>query len=134
MKILFCSVVVLFCFSCSKPSAVAKKLSGCDSLVITFNVHNSDSIINIVNTTKKKAIRKLANFLKGDNTMQYKCGYDGSMVFYKKGEKLMAVVFNYTENGCRNFLYDMENILISTRMSNEAASFLESLAAGRSWY
>lgn len=134
MKILFCSMVVLLCLSCGKPSAVSKKLSGCDSLAITFNVHNSDSIMNIVNTTEKKAIRKLANFLKGDNTMQYKCGYDGSMVFYRKREKLMAVVFNYSENGCRNFLYDMENILISTRMSNEAASFLESLATGRGWY
>ncbi len=127
-------MVVLLCFSCGNKSAVTKKLSGCDSLVITFNAHNSDSIMNIVNTTEKKAIRKLANFLKGDNTMQYKCGYDGSMVFYKKEEKVMAVVFNYSENGCRNFLYDMENILISTRMSNEAASFLGSLATGRGWY
>lgn len=134
MKILFCSVLVMLCFSCGKPSAVSKKLSGCDSLVITFNAHNSDSIMNIVNTTEKKAIRKLSNFIKGDNTMQYKCGYDGSMVFYKKGEKMMAVVFNYSENGCRNFLYDMDNILISTRMGNEAVSFLQSLATGKNWY
>jgi len=134
MKFLFPAVIIMLLVSCGTKSAVSKKLSGCDSLVITFNVHNSDSIMNIVNTTEKKAIRKLANFLKGDNTMQYKCGYDGSMVFYKKEEKVMAVVFNYTETGCRNFLYDMENILISTRMSNEAASFLESLGAGRNWY
>ena len=66
--------------------------------------------------------------------MQYKCGYDGNMTFYRKGEKVMAVVFNYSEEGCRNFLYDMNNILISTHMSNEATGFLKSLAEGKGWY
>ena len=134
MRIPLGILIVLFCFSCGKKSTVHKKLQGCDSLVITFTAPNSDSVINIVNTTEKKAIRKLAGFLDGKSGELYKCGYDGHMVFYKKGEQVMPVVFKFTEEGCQHFLYDIDNKLTSTLMSNEEIDFLKSLKEGRSWY
>src|SRR5436190_9226043 len=80
MRTVLAVLIVLFCSSCGKPSAVSKKLSGSDSLVITFNMPNSDSVRGMVNTTGKNAIRKLTHFLEGKNTMEYKCGYNGSMI------------------------------------------------------
>ena len=115
-------------------SAVGKKLRGCDSLVITFNVPNSDSILKEVSTTETKAISKLARFVDGKPAEQYKCGYDGNMIFFKAGRQIMPVVFKYSEEGCRHFLFDLDNKVMSTSMSNEAVNFLKSLAEGRDWY
>jgi len=129
----FISLVVLFA-SCSGGGSVSKRLAGSDSLVITFNVPNSDSIINTVSTAEAKAIRKLARFLDGIPAERDKCGYDGNMIFFKNGQEVLPVVFRYSEPGCRYFLFDVENKLTSSSMNNEAASFLQSLAKGRDWY
>jgi len=123
----------MFLTSCGG-TAVTKKLSASDSLVITFNAPNSDSVTNMINTTEKKAIRKLATLLDGKKAAEYKCGFDGNMIFYSKGQVLMPVVFKYTEADCRHFVFEMDNKTMSSTMSAEAASLLKSLAEGKSWY
>ena len=134
MKTLSCIILTAFLFSCGNQSAISKKLSGSDSLVITFNVPNSDSVIKMVTTTEKKAIRKLAGFMNGKKGEEGVCGFDGNMVFYSKGEILLPVVFQYNEEGCRHFLFDLDNKVVNTKMSNEAADFLKSLMEGKGTY
>lgn len=134
MRIALYIAVILFCFSCGKQSAVSKKLSDCDSLVITFNALDSDSVINEVSTTEKKAIRKLSGFLNGKPGEFDKCGYDGHMIFYKGGKQVMPVVFKYSKESCRHFQYNMDGDHTITGMSNEATNFLKSLAEGKNWY
>lgn len=134
MKAISCIIVAVFLFSCGNQSAISKKLSGGDSLVITFNVADSDSILNIVSTTEKKAIRKLAGFLNGKTTEQKDCGFDGNMIFYQNGLPILPVVFKYSLDSCRWFRFGLDNKTMSTKMSNEAADFLKSLAEGRGWY
>jgi len=134
MKIFLSLLVLTACISCGDSSAISKKLAGTDSLVITFNEPNSDVVRNMVNTTDKKAIRKVIRFMNGKNTAQYKCGYDGNMIFYEKGTQLMPVVFKFSGDSCRNFLFDIDNVLISAPMGKEATSFFESLSSGKNWY
>lgn len=122
-----------FLLSCNN-SSLSKKLKGSDSLVISFNYPNTDSVVQTVNTTEQKAIRRLLQFVDGKETEQYKCGYDGTMTFFIQGKLVLPVVFKYSEEGCRHFLFDEDNKLRSTKMSNEAADFLKSLAEGKSWY
>jgi len=102
--------------------------------VISFNYPNTDSVVQTVNTTERKAIRRLLQFVDSKETEQYKCGYDGTMTFFIQGKLVLPVVFKYSEEGCRHFLLDDDNKLRSTKMSNEAADFLKSLAEGRNWY
>lgn len=128
-----CLIMLLLLISCSR-SGVSKKLAGCDSLVITFNAPNKDSVIQQISTTETKAIQKLAGFLKGKETEMYKCGYDGNMLFYKAGRQIMPVVFKFREEGCQAFVYDLDNKTVSTAMGNEAVSFMKSLLEGKSWY
>jgi hypothetical protein len=123
----------LLLISCNQ-SAIGKKLSGSDSLVINFNEPGSDAINKTVAATEKTAIRKLAGFMDGKASDTMKCGYDGNMIFYSKGEEIMPVVFKYKDKNCRIFLYEMDGKTISTVMTNEAADFLESLEAGRLFY
>lgn len=119
--------------SCNS-SAVQKKLKGCDSLVVTFNVANTDSVFKTVSTTDTKAIQKLSRFMSGKKTELYKCGYDGNMAFFRNGQQVLPVVFKYSEEGCRHFLFDLDNKVISCAMSNEAVDFLQSLSQEKSWY
>ena len=134
MKTLSCIILTSFLFSCGNQSAISKKLAGSDSLVITFNVPNSDSVIKTVSSTERKAIRKLAGFMNGKEGKDTVCGYDGNMTFYSKGETLLPVIFQYNEEGCRRFLFEMDNKVMNTKMSNEAVDFLKSLSDGRSMY
>lgn len=127
------AVVLLIHASC-KQSAVAEKLKGCDSLIITFNEPGTGAIVREVSTTETTAIQKLASFLKGTETEMHKCGYDGNMQFFKAGRQVLPVVFKYSEDGCRAFVFDLDNKVVNTKMSNEAANFLISLAEGRNWY
>jgi len=134
MKTLACIILAAFLFSCGNESAISKKLSASDSLVITFNVPNSDSVIKTVGTTEKKAIRKLAGFMNGKKAGDGICGFDGNMTFYSKGETLLPVIFQYSEESCRHFLFEMDNQVMNTKMSNEAVDFLKSLSGGNRMY
>ena len=133
MRIFVFAFIVLIIAGC-KNSAVAKKLSGSDSLVITFNISNSDSIIKTMSTTENNAIHKLVDFIDGKAAKEFKCGYDGSLIFFSKGQVLLPVVFKYKDANCRHFVFELEGRLMSTKMNNEAADFLESLEEEKIFY
>jgi hypothetical protein len=133
-KIFFLSVIVILVSCSGGGSAISKKLAGSDSLVITFNAPFTDSVLKTVSTDNTKAIQKLAGFMKGKTTELFKCGYDGNLQFFRNGQLILPVVFKYTEEGCRTFLYDLDNKVISTEMSNEAVDFLKSLTEGKNSY
>lgn len=116
--------------SCFGYGPVSKRLAGTGSLVISFTVSDSVSIINIVSTTKTTAIRKLALYLDGKLTKEYKCVYGGNMIFFNNGIILQTEIFQYNEDNCRHFLYEMDNKVLNASMSNESKSFFENLAAG----
>ncbi|MFN8289254.1 MAG: hypothetical protein U0U70_03235 [Chitinophagaceae bacterium] len=121
--------------SCGKnDSPVRKKLRGCDSLVITFNVPGTDSITNTVSTTDTKAIQQMARYLDGKASDKKDCGFDGNMQFFKAGTPVLPVVFRYSQTDCRLFTFDLDNTLMRTALSKEAADFLQSLSENKSLY
>jgi hypothetical protein len=113
---------------------VNKQLSGSDSLVINFTVMPSDSVIKSVSTNDAKAIEKLSRFVDSKSSEEFKCGYNGHLLFYSKGKLLSNVSFNYADEGCYHFILATDGKLTSTAMSNEAADFLKSLEEGKNWY
>ena len=130
------SVFIVFAITClgsCSDRATDKKLSHSDSLVINFNAPQTIIIEKTVSTTEKKAIKKLARFVSGKPSEAYKCGYDGNMLFFEKGELTGDISFNYSE-ACRHFITILGGKLTPTFMSNEAADFLKSLAEGKNWY
>ena len=133
MRLFVFAFTVLIIAGC-KNSVVEKKLSGSDSLVITFNVPNSDSIIKTVTATESKAIDKIIDFIDAKPVEQFKCGYDGNLIFFSRGKVLLPVIFKYKEANCRHFFFELDGKLMSTKMNNEAADFLESLEEGKIFY
>src|SRR4026209_1793904 len=124
MQLLFFVFIALFIYSC-KNSAISKELSTADSLVVNFYAIKNDSVIKTVNTTEDFAVKKVAGFINNKKTEEFKCGYDGNLIFFSKGGLILPVVFKYKEAGCRHFLYEMDGKTISTKMNNEAADFLQ---------
>ena len=127
-------ILASFLFSCGD-TASSKNLAGADSLVVQFNDPQKNTIINTINTTEPNAIKKIKQFVSGKETDQFKCGYDGNMIFFSKGQPLADISFNYSGEGCKHFMQLLpDGKLSSTAMSNEAANFLRSLAEGKTWY
>lgn len=131
-------VIALFFLSsfaaCTSSTAIGKQLDGSDSLVINFNTPHTNTIDHTVTTTEAKAINKLVHFVDAQPAEAYKCGYDGNLMFYKKGELTGDVAFNYSGEGCQHFILSVNGTLTPAKMSKEAADFLSSLAQGKGWY
>jgi len=135
MKILcFISAIILLVACSHSGSAINKQLSGSDSLVINFNIPQTNNIEKTLTTTESKAIKKLSGFVDSKTTEAYKCGYDGNLMFYRKGILAGDVAFNYSDDGCHHFILTVSYTLTATTMSNEAADFIKSLADGKGWY
>ena|SRR5260221_10578251 len=134
MQSLLFSLIILITIAGCKNSAIEKKLSGADSLVITFNTPNSDSIVKTVSTTENNAINKVVDFIDNKPAKEFKCGYDGNLIFFSRGQVLLPVVFKYKEANCRHFIFELNGKLMSVKMNNEAADFLESLEEGKIYY
>ncbi|MCX8020579.1 MAG: hypothetical protein N2747_08825 [Chitinophagaceae bacterium] len=120
--------------SCRRPSEVVKRVKGCDSLIITYYTNEENSIPKSLSTTNTKAIRKTAYLLDENDTQPQPVKPDGDMQFYKAGRLILPVVFSYRQPDKRFFLFDLDNKVIYIKMGNEAATFLKSLAEGKSWY
>lgn len=134
MRLILIGIIFILLASCSSTSSTNQQLSGSDSLVINFTAPQSDSIIKSVTTTEAKAIDKLTRFIDGKKSEEFKCGYNGNLLFFYKSKLLSDVSFNYSEGGCQHFLLSADGKLVSTAMTNEAADFLKSLADGKDWY
>ncbi len=128
MKLIIYIIASLLLVSCGS-STLVKNISGSDSVAVRFNHPGTDSIIKVVEATQSHAIDKLLRFADGKETEQFKCGYDGNMMFYKNGSLTGDISFNYSKDGCHHFLHMVDGKLTATAMSNEAADFLKSLAA-----
>ncbi len=124
--ILFFAAAILL-FSCSN-SALVSHLEDSDSLVVKFNERGDSLQTRATSTTETHAIQTMLQFTDGEETEQFKCGYDGNILFYKKGNLAADISFNFMGDGCHHFLHAVKGKLVATKMSNEGVDFLIALA------
>ena len=119
-------------------------LLSCNASILSENIRESDSlsidfadqnqvVIKQIETTDKTAINKLIDYIGNKTFQKNKCSLGGRILFYRSGVVVEQVEFNSSE-GCRYFTIKKNGELISTKMNDEAASFLESLKDGRMYY
>lgn len=126
---------ILFVTLCScQQSAVKQSFSHADSLVIHFKDEQAGIVTKTVQTTEPKAITRIIDFLDARQTQAHDCGYDGKMFFYKKGSRIQEVDFKMRNNSCNHFAFKLNEILIRTRISNEAVDFFDALEKGMPYY
>jgi hypothetical protein len=121
-------------FSSCKQSAVRLSFSAADSLVVHFTDDRTGAVIRTVEATDARAIRRVIEFMDAKETQQFKCGYDGKMIFYSKGEKMQEADFKMKDPECNHFIFLLNGELHSTRMSNEAVNFFNALEKGLPQY
>jgi hypothetical protein len=127
MKTILFFATVLLLVSCNN-SPLVSHLQDSDSLVVKFTQRGDSLTTRTTSTTEDHAIQTMLQFTDGEKTEEFKCGYDGNILFYKKGTLAADVSFNFTGDGCRHFLHNVNGKLVATKMSNEAADFLITLA------
>lgn len=133
MKLFLFFAMVVFTPSC-KNSAISKSFSGSDSLVIHFKDEQAGIVTKTVEATETKAISKISGFIDAAKTEDLKCGYDGKMFFYSKGQQLQEVDFVLKNKACRHFSFLLNGKIMSTKMNNEAVDFLSNLETGKTSY
>lgn len=124
---------ILFLSAC-KQSAIKQSFSSADSLVIHFKDERASLVTKTVQTTESKAITRIIEFMDAKETGQFKCGYDGKMFFYNKGQQMQEVDFKMKNDSCNHFAFLLNGKLMSTKMNGEAIDFLDALEKGLPTY
>jgi len=132
-KILPVLIMIMVVTGC-KQSAIKQNFSSADSLVIHFKDEQAGVITKTVQTVESKAINRMIEFIDAKETEQFKCGYDGKMFFYTKGQKIQEVDFKMKNDSCNHFAFLINGNLMSTKMSGEAIDFLNALEQGMPIY
>jgi uncharacterized protein YcfL len=127
------SFFILSLCSC-KQSAIQQSFSSADSLVIHFKKEQAGIITKTIQTTESKAINRVIDFMDGKETENFKCGYDGKMFFYNKGQQIQEVDFKMSDEACNHFAFMLNGKLINTTMKNEAVDFFDALEKGLPFY
>ncbi|TMI92979.1 MAG: hypothetical protein E6H08_11165 [Bacteroidetes bacterium] len=126
-------IMIMILTGC-KQSAIKQSFSSADSLVIHFKNEQAGIITKTVQTAESKAINRMIEFIDAKETEQFKCGYDGKMFFYDKGQKIQEVDFKMKNDSCNHFSFLLNGKMISTKMNNEAVDFLDALEKGLPTY
>ena len=126
-------IMIMILTGC-KQSAIKQSFSSADSLVIHFKNEQAGIITKTVQTAKSKSINRMIEFIDAKETEQFKCGYDGKMFFYDKGQKIQEVDFKMKNDSCNHFSFLLNGKMISTKMNNEAVDFLDALEKGLPTY
>jgi len=126
----FTAILVCSC----KQSPIKQSFSSADSLVIHFKDEQAAVVTKTIQTAESKAINRMIDFIDAKETEQFKCGYDGKMFFYNKGQKIQEVDFKMKNDSCNHFAFLLNGKLMSTKMNNEAVDFFDALEQGMPYY
>jgi hypothetical protein len=132
-KILPAFIMIMTVAGC-KQSAIKQSFSSADSLVIHFKDEQAAVVTKTVQTTESNAINRMIEFIDAKEAEQFKCGYDGKMFFYHKGQKIQEVDFKMKDDSCNHFAFELNGNLVSTKMNSEAVDFLDALEKGLPTY
>ncbi|HEY5969252.1 MAG TPA: hypothetical protein VIU35_14835 [Chitinophagaceae bacterium] len=133
MRIFILFVLLISLYSC-KQSAIKQSFSTADSLVIHFKDEQVGIVTKTVQTTESNAMNRMIDFIDAKETEQLKCGYDGKMFFYHKGQKIQEVDFKMKDDSCNHFAFLLNGNLVRTKMNSEAVDFLDALGKGMPYY
>lgn len=127
-KLLFLLLIPAFLFSCNKPTGIRDFVNGSDSVAINFfkGDGSKDSVVKMIMIRDTVGVKAMADFIESSRTDNMKCGYDGSIHFFKKDMVLKDIDFRMNETGCMHFTFVMNNQVYSTKLSARAKAFLES--------
>jgi len=127
-SLLFLSAAALF-FSCKNSTGIKEVALDADSAAINFyrGDGSMDTVVHVAILRNKKEIETLADFIESGATENFKCGYDGSLHFFKNNAVTRDIDFRMNEADCMHFSFILRGKLYSTKLSSAAKEFLQSI-------
>jgi len=129
-KILFfvgCSCLLV---ACSGPNrALQERLANADSVAINYfsGDGSMDSVVAIKIIRNPQQVGQLVALISAKPVKaENKCGYDGSLHFFKRNQVIQDIDFRMAAGDCRFFSFMQEGSRQSTALSNEAQQLIES--------
>lgn len=84
-----------------------------------------DTVTAVKIIRDKKTMEEIVTLIaSGSAAVQDKCGYDGSIHFFKNDKVVQDVFFNTTDEHCRQFLFRLNGKDAATELNDEAKKFL----------
>ena len=132
MKIFGVIVALVFILTaCNRTNKkIKEKISNADSIVINYFKGNGsmDTVISVKIIRDKNQINQLISLISASSAKpNLKCGYDGSLHFFKKNMVVQDIDFRMNETACSFFSFKQEGNIAATILSPEAKLLLENL-------
>ena len=122
--------VLIFC-ACNQTSKKLKeRITNADSIAVNYfkGDGSMDTVVAVKIVKDKKEIEQLAGFITaGSASLKNKCGYDGSIHFFKSDRVIQDVFFSSNKEDCRQFVFISGGKQAATALPAEAAYFLSAI-------
>ena len=86
-----------------------------------------DTVTKVIIIKNKKQLGQLADYTESGTTENYRCGYDGSLHFFKMNRVIQNIDFRMNDVQCMHFSFMLEGKIFNTQLSPEAKQLLEGL-------
>jgi uncharacterized GH25 family protein len=127
--LLFSVLVVLV--SCTHPNhAINMRISNSDSVAINYFKGDGtmDTVVAVTIIRDQQIINQLSNFISENKTeMNYACGLDGSLHFFKMNKVIQDINFGMNATGCSYFSFVLNGKYQATNLSVEAKKLIVSV-------
>ncbi len=126
-KITILFLVILFS-SCEEDSIRAsldKQLAGADMIKLYFNDRTGKPIgkDNIITIQDKEITGKLIQAITDETTPEYKCGYTGTIEYFKENRSILTGEFN-SMPGCSHIVFRLKKNMHSKKLTPESLIIL----------
>ncbi|MEP7144179.1 MAG: hypothetical protein ABI707_14950 [Ferruginibacter sp.] len=125
--ILFAVCVLM---ACNHPNReIKERIADADSMAINYFKGDGtmDTVVAVKIIRDKKKIEQLAGFISEHSIERnYKCGYDGSLHFFKMNQVIQDIDFRMNEQGCMCFSFLQGGKSQATVLSRAAKEMITS--------
>ena len=107
---------------------IKEKISNSDSIVINYfkGDGSMDTVVAVKIIRNKELINQLSTMISASSAKpNLKCGYDGSLHFFKKNLVVQDIDFRMNEPACSYFSFKQDGNIAATMLSPEAKQLLE---------
>jgi len=117
--------------SCKRNNTkIKERIINADSVAINFfkGDGSMDTVIAVKIIRDKKIIEQLSDLIGGVPTaLNIKCGYDGSLHFFKQNRVEQDIDFRMNDKDCMSFSFKQEGRITATVLSSDAKELLETI-------
>ena len=120
--------VILIAASCNKAGKQLKeRIIDADSIAINYfkGDGSMDTVIAVKLVRDKNTVNQLVNFVSaGSNSTTNKCGFDGSLHFFKMNRVIQDIDFRMAADNCSQFTYMVKGKYYASPIDEEAKQLL----------